>query len=194
MLLHLVRHGPSSQDPSEPAANWVLTDRAHIEIGKLKASGVLPVKAAWFASPEQKAADTANLLARSEVTLLADLREAERAAGWVVDFDAMVRASFRYLEVSAMPGWEPLQQTRRRVRAAVEATVRALDTRSTEIVMVGHGTAWTLLVAELTEHPPDLDTWSRMTMPDHCCIDLAQGRLVSGWGDWQRGDGPGTAG
>ena len=35
-----------------------------------------------------------------------------------------------------------------------------------DLVLVGHGTAWTALVAALTGAPPDLDTWVRLAMPD----------------------------
>jgi hypothetical protein len=32
--------------------------------------------------------------------------------------------------------------------------------------LVGHGTAWTLLVAALTGEPPDLARWESLAMPD----------------------------
>jgi len=35
-----------------------------------------------------------------------------------------------------------------------------------DVVLVGHGTAWTLLVAELTGEPPDLERWRSLGMPD----------------------------
>ena len=46
--------------------------------------------------------------------------------------------------------------------------VRALvaDHPGTDVVLVGHGTAWTVLVASLTGEPPDLDRWAAMAMPD----------------------------
>jgi broad specificity phosphatase PhoE len=35
-----------------------------------------------------------------------------------------------------------------------------------DVVLVGHGTAWTVLVAELTGRPPDLARWESLAMPD----------------------------
>lgn len=35
-----------------------------------------------------------------------------------------------------------------------------------DVVLVGHGTAWTVLVAALTGRPPDLDAWAALRMPD----------------------------
>ena len=35
-----------------------------------------------------------------------------------------------------------------------------------DVVLVGHGTAWTLVVADLTGQPPDLDRWESLAMPD----------------------------
>jgi hypothetical protein len=40
-----------------------------------------------------------------------------------------------------------------------------------DVVLVGHGTAWTLVVAELTGHRPDLDRWRALAMPDLIVVD-----------------------
>jgi len=34
------------------------------------------------------------------------------------------------------------------------------------MVLVGHGTAWTLVAADLTGAAPDLDAWAALRMPD----------------------------
>jgi 23S rRNA (adenine2503-C2)-methyltransferase len=60
-----------------------------------------------------------------------------------------------------VPTWEPPTPTRDRVVAAVR---RLGSTHDGDLVLVGHGTAWTLLVAELTGRPPDLDAWERLAM------------------------------
>ena len=61
------------------------------------------------------------------------------------------------------------------IRAAAEweldAVRRILDVHGglagdRDVVLVGHGTAWTLLVAELTGEPPDLERWRSLGMPD----------------------------
>ena len=69
-------------------------------------------------------------------------------AGWLDDFADRVRAAFADPATPAAPGWEPLEATRERLLPAVR---RILDVHGDDdVVLVGHGTAWTLLVAALT--------------------------------------------
>jgi hypothetical protein len=42
------------------------------------------------------------------------------------------------------------------------------------LVLVGHGTAWTVLVAELTGAEPDLARWRAMAMPDLIVVPTAR--------------------
>ena len=71
--------------------------------------------------------------------------------------------------MSAVDGWEPLETCRTRVAAAVR---RVLEVHgSDDVVLVGHGTAWTALVAELTGRAPDLDRWEALAMPDLISLD-----------------------
>ena len=54
-----------------------------------------------------------------------------------------------------------------------------------ELVLAGHGTAWTLLVAALTGAAPDRQAWRAMQMPDRCLLaveGLTSATLVQGWG------------
>ncbi len=191
MLLHLVRHGRPAIDETVPAAHWALDDDAGTEISQLNLSGHLPREGAWFTSPEPKARATTSLLARCEVMVVEDLREAERS--WVEDFEAAAHESFRRPNVSVSPGWEPLRHAQLRTAFAVRAAVGSLPPGTSEAVMVGHGTAWTMLVADLTDNQPDVASWAGMTMPDHYCIDLDGRRLVSDWGEWRSGHGPYSA-
>jgi hypothetical protein len=41
-----------------------------------------------------------------------------------------------------------------------------------DVVLVGHGTAWTLVVADLTGQPPDLARWATLAMPDLITVPL----------------------
>jgi len=40
------------------------------------------------------------------------------------------------------------------------------------VVLAGHGTAWTLLTAELTGEAPDLDRWAALQMPDAWSLEV----------------------
>ncbi len=204
MLLHLVRHGPPLVTPGLPAARWRLDPDRVSEVERLGTSGVLPAYGApWFTSTEPKAAQTARLLHPAEpVTGLDGLREVARPAGWfdAAESIASVARSLERPEVPARAGWETAASVRARTWAAVQRDVvqRADRLGAGEVVLVGHGTAWTVLVAAITGQPPDLEAWRTMSMPDHCTLDLyaeddedgsepsaARGRVVRPWGSWR---------
>jgi broad specificity phosphatase PhoE len=170
VTLHLVRHGLPLIDPERPAAEWELDPAGFDDVWALRER--LPSRAAWFCSPEPKAQQTAQLLTDSDVGIIDELREHERGVtAWVEDPDAwhaVVRRVFTHPGEPSLPGWEPLNRTRERLLPAVR---RILDVHGglagdRDVVLVGHGTAWTLLVAELTGEPPDLERWRSLGMPD----------------------------
>ncbi|MBA2772817.1 MAG: histidine phosphatase family protein [Nocardioidaceae bacterium] len=195
MRIHLVRHGRSATDPTRAAKDWGLHEDAAAGIHRLRDSGALPGTALWFTSSERKAVETAALLGARDAVGLDGIREAERSAGWLPgdEFGAAVRRSFERPEQPAVPGWEPLAATRARVVDAVRSTITTVAQRAAaaDIALVGHGTAWTMLVSELTGTPADLEAWARLSMPDHCSLDLDGSRPVDGtasiasrWGSW----------
>lgn len=161
MTIYLVRHGKSMMDASRPASEWELDPAGFDAVWALRER--MPARAAWFSSPEAKAQQTAQLLTDGPVGVVDDLREHERGAGLLDDFQDRVRAAFARPDESAAPGWEPLARARDRVVPAVR---RILDTLDTDVVLVGHGTAWTIVVADLTGQPPDLERWRTLGMPD----------------------------
>lgn len=170
MTLHLVRHGRPQMVPGVPAATWVLDPASYDDVWALRSSGRLPLRAAWFTSPEPKAIQTAGLLTDGEVGVLDDLREHERSEERVDDFPAAVRRAFAHPAAPAVEGWEPLAACRDRVTRAVRR-IREVH-GDDDVVLVGHGTAWTLVVADLTGAPPDLERWAALAMPDLITVDV----------------------
>lgn len=162
MTLHLVRHGRPVVDPATPAATWSLDPAAYDAVWALRDR--LPHRAAWFTSPEPKAVETAQLLTDSAVGIVEGLREHERGATWLDDFTGAVRRAFAHPSTPAVPGWEPLDACRERVVAAVGPILAAHP--GEDVVLVGHGTAWTALVAALSGAEPDLARWATLGMPD----------------------------
>lgn len=184
VILHLVRHARSAQTPSLPSWEWPLTADANDGAAWLRAAGVLPPDALWVSSSETKASATAALLTPSVVDLDDALREAHRDPAWLDggEFERLVLRSFAEPAVSVRAGWEPLAQTTTRV---VEAARGALDRAGErDVVLVGHGTAWTMLVAGLTDSPPDVEAWQAMRMPDHCALAWPPDGVVASWGSW----------
>ena len=183
--LHLVRHAPPTQDPVRPAREWDLAVEAAAAVAELRASGVLPTEASWVSSPEPKARATAALLTDAVVRVDDDLREAFRSAAYV-DADVFERCalhSFADPNASAAPGWEPLVRTRARMLRAARAAV--VSGGGGDVVLVGHGTSLTMLVAALPASRPDVPAWRAMRMPDHCAIRWPD-ELVAPWGSWRR--------
>ncbi len=150
-------------DRTRPAHEWTLDPAYDDDVRALR--GRLPELAAWYSSPEPKAFLTARLLTEEPIEIVPDLREHERhTTDWIADFGGVVRRAFARPDLPAFDGWEPLAVTRRRVVAAVRGILEVH--RTGDVVLVGHGTAWTLLQAELTGQEPDLDAWERLAMPD----------------------------
>ncbi len=169
-MLHLVRHGRPLVDRSRPAHEWELDPAAYDDIWALRESGRLPERAAWFSSPEPKALATAELLTDGDVGVVDGLREQVRDGNeWVEDFDDAVRRAFAVPDAVAAPGWEPLAACRERVVRAVDGILSAYA--GDDVVLVGHGTAWTVLAAALTRTEPDLDRWRALQMPDLVIVE-----------------------
>lgn len=141
-------------------------------IWALRESGRLPARgAAWYSSPEPKATQTAQLLTDQEVGVVDDLREHVRdTTDWIEPFEPVVGRAFERPDEPAHPGWEPLARCRTRVVRAVEGILSAHADQ--DVVLVGHGTAWTVLAAELSGREPDLGRWARLGMPDVIEVDL----------------------
>ena len=170
MTLHLVRHGCPAIVPGVPAAEWELDPASYDDVWALRASGRLPQRASWFSSAEPKAIQTAQLLTDVEVGVLPDLGEHVRSGAWLADFAGTVRRAFERPDEPAAEGWEPLSACRERVVPAVR---RVLEVHGNDdVVLVGHGTAWTVVVAALTGEPPDLDRWSKLAMPDVLTVEV----------------------
>ena len=182
-MLHLVRHGRPDSSPEVPRHEWGLSASAVDEVHRLRDSGLLPASAPWFASSERRAVETARLLHDGEIAICPDLREQERP-DWVDDFEAAIERAVRHPDRPAHEGWETADEVTRRVVREVRAITGQF---AGDVVLVGHGFAWTVLVAALTDGEPDLVSWEAMGMPDHCALD--GDRIVSHWGVWARADG-----
>ncbi|MGZ4473762.1 MAG: histidine phosphatase family protein [Nocardioidaceae bacterium] len=177
--LHLVWHGRPQVDPTRPPDEWALDPAGFDAIDALRHHGRLPHHVPWFSSPERKALDTARrltdgLLSAGDVTVVPELREHARGVTpWFDDVEqwrALVGRVFEEPDRPALAGWEPLTATRDRVVPAVRRLLAGHPGQ--ELVLCGHGTAWTMLVAELTGRPADLAAWAALRMPDHWVVEL----------------------
>lgn len=172
--LFLVRHGPSAVRPDVAPHEWELDPDRIAAVDALRDSGGLPAEAPWFSSPEPKALETARRLTDRDITVVEALREHERGpTSWfddVAEWRAVVRRAFTDPDRPALAGWEPLTATRDRLVPAARQIIAQHPGR--DVVLVGHGTAWTLLVSELTDTAPDLEAWAALQMPDVWALAL----------------------
>lgn len=180
--LHLIRHARPVIEADVAPRDWQL---APDDGSAASLRAVLPEPARWFTSPEHKARQTAALLTDETVEVVDGLCETGRT-GFFSDHAEFRSTITAFLRDGAAPdGWEP----------RVEATLRIVDTTlgvlaafpDDDIVLVGHGTAFTLLVGALIGTPPDVDAWSNLRMPDHCSLRLLPEdafEIVSPWGAW----------
>lgn len=182
MHLHLVRHGRPAVSADQPSTGWPLHPAARADVAALRAAAPWPDNAVWISSPEPKALQTAELLTDAPVAVDVRLHEAVRHT-WIDDaaeFRRAVLDSFAEPDRAAVDGWEPLSRTRDRLVGAVAGL--APDHPSHDLVLVGHGTAFTLLVAAILDRPCDVAAWGTMTMPDHWQYDLTARRVIRPWG------------
>ncbi|MFE6507403.1 histidine phosphatase family protein [Nocardioides sp. NPDC057767] len=167
-MLHLVRHGRPLQVRGVAAEHWELDPAGFDDVWALRDR--LPAGAAWYSSSEPKARQTAQLLTDGEVGVVDALCEHRRGADWIDDFEATVERAFAEPAVAAYDGWEPLAECRTRVTKAVSGILSAHA--SEDVVLVGHGTAWTVLASDLTGAPPDLVRWRGLGFPDVFTVDV----------------------
>lgn len=196
--LHLIRHGRPVVDASRTASAWRLAADDE-PFATLVAAPGFPRSNRWVSSSEPKAVDTARRL-RGLLGLSSDDVQHTRALGEMrrpavlADKAAFSRAVERSVENPAEPaaaGWETAESVLVRVRGeAARCCEQALADGSPDVVLVGHGTAWSLLVAEILDRPVNIAAWQRMRMPDWCVLDVSiaahrlTGSLIADWGGW----------
>ena len=148
-MLWLVRHAQVELLDGVPAPLWELTAEGRAAAEELAQR--LPRFARVVSSPEPKAVGTAEPIAHAsgvELELDERLREVARAIGLVDDYEDRVR---RYLGGEALAGWEPREEARARVVAALDG----LDGCA-----VSHGLAISL------ELGYSFERWRGLRLPD----------------------------
>lgn len=165
---HLVRHGRPLVVRDRPAATWELDPAGFDDVWALRDR--LPHGATWFCSPEPKAVETAQLLTDGQVGILEGLAELRRPDAWDDAYDLTAARAFAVPAAAAAPGWESLEELRVRLRTALLPLRRTMA--GEDVVLIGHGIAWTVLEADLAGQPPSVEAWRSWTMPDLRTVSL----------------------
>lgn len=188
----LVRHAAVQADAAQPSTRWPLSDAGRAAARALARAPLWRDTARIFSSPELKTHETAQILAGPNgmtVTLVEDLREAERpTGGWFGDYPAAVAAWFARPR-EPTHGWEPPVQAQARIRACID------ELRSWEhgpVAVCGHGLTLALYLAALTGGDP-ASIWPAITLPDVAVIDPGRRTILQPFGRWAVAGGAATA-
>ncbi len=174
--LYLVRHAAPAPDPRRSPAEWRLSVDGRRAAEQLAADWPGGVLAALYSSPEPKAIQTAEPLAKRfgiDVQVRECLHEVQRPTGWLEDYRRRVAD---YLSGGTLNGWEPLPAAQQRIVACVRAV--AAEAGEGPVAVVSHGMALTLLLAALRGGPPSFTEWRFMLMPSVAEIDPSAWQLV----------------
>jgi broad specificity phosphatase PhoE len=156
-LLHFISHPNVAVDPAVPVPRWPLS-----EIGKARMiEGLkqpwIPEVTSIYSSTEQKAIDTARILASHlsiDFKQEEDLGENDRSSTGFLkpdEFEAVADEFFANPERSVR-GWERAVDAQRRIARAV-TSIEQRDQSVGNIAIVSHGAVGTLLYCYLTGKP-----------------------------------------
>jgi len=180
--LVLVRHAQARLDPELPPRSWELTAEGREAAEALARLGLFAGVEAVVTSPEPKARDTAEPIARAagvELSVERDLREAERGASPVDDRVGFVARVDTWLAGAAVPGWEARDAAAPRIVACIE---RLLAESSGDLVLVSHGTVLSLYLAWLRgQERVDLLEWETIPLPALAVVDPVARTIVESW-------------
>ena len=166
--MFLVRHARPIVDPSQPPAEWALSQEgtdAASHLGRL-----LGTAATVVSSTEAKAIATAAALDLGEVTVDAALGEVSRP--WYEDGKLLRRDVETWFAGDDVEGWESRA-------TAVERFNQALRQAEPEgLVVVTHGTVMTAWLQEFGAVSNALRFWTNLRQPDAWRVDLSRGAVT----------------
>ncbi len=179
--LLLIRHAQPEITPGIPARLWSLSPGGRASAERLAqhiAADYQPV--AMFASPEDKASETARIIARPlglPVETIPDLREHERSHTPFLSSDSWEATLIAFFTrpTELILGEETANQSLQRFRAAIDSL---LATHSQgDLAAITHGTVLTLFVAYHNLQIDALAFWHALRLPDLVVLELPGFRL-----------------
>lgn len=180
LQLYLVRHAEADVDPGLPSDSWPMTVAGRAAAHRL--ADTLPQLSRIVSSPERKAVETAEELARgSNVGVVTDDRLREVGGRAWAESAQVYRQQVRSYFGGAEPdGWERSHEARVRIAAAIEEVMRGAE----DVVIVSHGLVLTLFRSWFDSVEPAMlmPVWEAMRFPDVCILDSDAGRVLREFG------------
>lgn len=156
-LLHFISHPNVVVDPAVPVPRWPLSEIGKARMREGLKQPWIPGVASIYSSTEQKAIDTARILASHlsiDFEQVEDLGENDRSSTGFLDpdeFEVVADEFFAHPDRSVR-GWERAADAQRRIVRAVTA-IEQRDRNVGNIAIVSHGAVGTLLYCHLTGRP-----------------------------------------
>ena len=180
LRLYLIRHAEADVDPALPSDSWHLTAAGRAAAYRL--SETLPRLKRVISSPERKAVETAEELARgSTIEVVTDDRLREVAGrAWAESAQAYRRQVRSYFGGVEPDGWEQIHEARARIVAAIEEVMRGAE----DALVVSHGLVLTLFRSWFDGAEPAMlmRVWESMRFPDVCILDSDARRVLREFG------------
>ncbi len=179
--LILVRHSLPEITSDVPARQWKLSEEGKARAARLAKCLISYRPASLFSSPEQKAAETAEILSKKfflPVDVMQDLQEHKRSLISFLsetEFRAAIQSFFEKPDLQVF-GDETANEAYERFSKAVLSAFS--ENPSEPTVIVSHGTVMSLFVSRVTGQPA-FDIWRGLGLPGFLVLDMQTNQLVS---------------
>ena len=180
--LILVRHSIPKINPDIPSFQWHLSDEGRKLCFQLAENLKVYTVKVIFTSPENKAQETAKILASQlgnvPVNVHDGLREHDRRnVSWVEDsFDELMRMFYKH-PAEKVFGLETALQAAERIEKAIE------DCWKQEVgydkLIVSHGTVMSLYVSRVVRGVTPFEFWKQLKMPMAMVLNLPPDKIIS---------------
>ncbi len=180
--LILVRHSIPEVDPAVPSFQWHLSDEGRRRCLQLAENLETYTIKIIFTSPENKAQETARILASQldnvPVAVHEGLREHDRRnVGWVGDgFDEMLRKFYEH-PTEKVFGLETALQASERIEKAIADCWK--QGTGYDMVIVSHGTVMSLYVSRVVRGVTPFEFWKQLKMPTAIVMNMPSAKVVS---------------
>jgi broad specificity phosphatase PhoE len=178
--LILVKHSVPEIEEGRHASAWPLSKEGQFRAHQLALELERYVPEAIFSSPEPKALETAEILARHfelELETVPGLREHDRSKVPYLPHEAFqdsLRTFFQYPDERVF-GRETADEAHARFYRAVHSILNEHNHKT--VLVVSHGTVISLFVARLTGGS-DVELWSKLGLPSFVALDLNSSTVI----------------
>ncbi len=189
MLLTLIRHSKTDQDPETPITLWQLSPEGIERAQNLSQNEDMANIEVIYSSLQTKALETTLILAKpNKIPVRTDDRLTEVTSVTIKfepDYDKYMQelTDFHNGVVDRLNGGETLQEALERMNKAIEEIVAANQYKK-NIGIVSHGNVLGLFISQYTDLTPH-EAQKRLKMPDYALFDWDTKTFVKPFSDFR---------